>query len=214
MARERITDDYEDFEPEVMIWPYVALAFLLQAVPVLLSIALGGIFFLPLVLRAFYGLLPLLFTASIMREGERPWRLAIGGALYVLLELLLWVVFSLKDVEGYALGTPFGLLLSPSILSLAAYVFFLKRRRGNWIGTVLVSYILGIVYLFMILRYSDGGIYLVYPVLLLILTTFNLFVTRRTEGTPWFIALVLALLTVASAIFHPAVAAVFTHAPE
>ncbi|MBQ0072501.1 MAG: hypothetical protein KBS81_11725, partial [Spirochaetales bacterium] len=114
MAFERVSDDYEDFEPEVRIWPYVALAFLLQMVPVLLSVALGEKNYFTLFLRSFYGLFPLLYTASILRHGEKPWRLALSGVLYGVMELILWVTASVGGAKGYALGLPFGLVLYPS----------------------------------------------------------------------------------------------------
>lgn len=213
MARERITDDYEDFEPDVTIWPFVLLAFLLQLLPLTLTVLLKGGLSFGLFLRAVVGMLPLLFAASIMRNGERPWKLPVASVAYGTVELILWMASSRSGAASYSLGIPFALAVSPAVLGLVAYVFFLKRIHGKWIGTVLVSYLLLLVFFLSLWRYSSNmGVWMVYPIGLVVLTTSVLPVTRRSDSTPWFVVIPLVYLVLTSALFSQEFSRLFLEA--
>ena len=71
VKRERISDLYEDFEPEIRVWPYVALGFLIPLVPILLSLAFGGTFTWQSGLRYCVAVLPLVFSSLVMKDGEK-----------------------------------------------------------------------------------------------------------------------------------------------
>ena len=211
MKRERISDLYEDFEPEMRIWPYWALGLLIPLVPLCLSFSLSLSFSWQTISKYVISTLPLVFTAFIMKDGEKSWLLPLSGALYASLTLLLWVDSSLEGALSYPLGIPLAFAISPSILSLAAFSFFLKRKRGKWILPFLLSIILSSL-LFVLSIYSgDGGIMIyrgIYPLLLVLLSLSVAFVTRRSDSTPWFVFLLLILLLLSSSLFHSGIMAV------
>ena len=211
MKRERISDLYEDFEPEMRIWPYWALGLLIPLVPLCLSFSLSLSFSWQTISKYVISTLPLVFTAFIMKDGEKSWLLPLSGALYASLTLLLWVDSSLEGALSYPLGIPLAFAISPSILSLAAFSFFLKRKRGKWILPFLLSIILSSL-LFVLSIYSgDGGIMIyrgIYPFLLVLLSLSVAFVTRRSDSTPWFVFLLLILLLLSSSLFHSGIMAV------
>ena len=211
MKRERISDLYEDFEPEMRIWPYWALGLLIPLVPLCLSFSLSLSFSWQTISKYVISTLPLVFTAFIMKDGEKSWLLPLSGALYASLTLLLWVDSSLEGALSYPLGIPLAFAISPSILSLAAFSFFLKRKRGKWILPFLLSIILSSL-LFVLSIYSgDGGIMIyrgIYPLLLVLLSLSVVFVTRRSDSTPWFVFLLLILLLLSSSLFHSGIMAV------
>src|SRR5574344_1654666 len=155
MKRERISDLYEDFEPEIRIWPYWALGLLIPLVPLCLSFSLSLSW--QVVAKYVVAVLPLVFTASIMQDGEKAWLLPLSGALYASLTLILWVESSLDGAISYPLGLPIALALSPSALSLIAFSFFLKRKRGKWILPFLLSLLLSVA-LTVLSLYSEEGI--------------------------------------------------------
>ena len=209
MKKERISDLYEDFEPEMRIWPYWALGLLIPLVPLCLSFSLSLSFSWQTISKYVISTLPLVFTAFIMKDGEKSWLLPLSGALYA--SLLLWVDSSLEGALSYPLGIPLAFAISPSILSLAAFSFFLKRKRGNWILPFLLSFLLSSL-LFVLSIYSgDGGIMVfrgIYPLLLTLLSLSVAFVTRRSDSTPWFVFLLLILLLLSSSLFHSGIMAV------
>ena len=211
MKRERISDLYEDFEPEMRIWPYWALGLLIPLVPLCLSFSLSLSFSWQTISKYVISTLPLVFTAFIMKDGEKSWLLPLSGALYASLTLLLWVDSSLEGALSYPLGIPLAFAISPSILSLAAFSFFLKRKRGKWILPFLLSIILSSL-LFVLSIYSgDGGLMVfrgIYPLLLTLLSLSVAFVTRRSDSTPWFVFLLLILLLLSSSLFHSGIMAV------
>ena len=211
MKRERISDLYEDFEPEMRIWPYWALGLLIPLVPLCLSFSLSLSFSWQTISKYVISTLPLVFTAFIMKDGEKSWLLPLSGALYASLTLLLWVDSSLEGALSYPLGITLAFAISPSILSLAAFSFFLKRKRGKWILPFLLSIILSSL-LFVLSIYSgDGGIMIyrgIYPLLLVLLSLSVAFVTRRSDSTPWFVFLLLILLLLSSSLFHSGIMAV------
>ena len=211
MKKERISDLYEDFEPEMRIWPYWALGLLIPLVPLCLSFSLSLSFSWQTISKYVISTLPLVFTAFIMKDGEKSWLLPLSGALYASLTLLLWVDSTLEGALSYPLGIPLAFAISPSILSLAAFSFFLKRKRGKWILPFLLSIILSSL-LFVLSIYSgDGGIMIyrgIYPLLLTLLSLSVAFVTRRSDSTPWFVFLLLILLLLSSSLFHSGIMAV------
>lgn len=211
MKRERISDLYEDFEPEMRIWPYWALGLLIPLVPLCLSFSLSLSFSWQTISKYVISTLPLVFTAFIMKDGEKSWLLPLSGALYASLTLLLWVESSLEGALSYPLGIPLAFAVSPSVISLAAFSFFLKRKRGKWILPFLLSIILSSL-LFVLSIYSgDGGIMVfrgIYPLLLTLLSLSVAFVTRRSDSTPWFVFLLLILLLLSSSLFHSGIMAV------
>ena len=205
MKRERISDLYEDFEPEMRIWPYWALGLLIPLVPLCLSLTISLSFSWESISKYVISTLPLIFTAFIMKDGEKSWLLPLSGALYASLTLILWVDSSLEGALGYPLGIPLAFAISPSILSLSAFSFFLKRKRGKWILPFLLSLILSSLLVVLSVYSGEEGIMIyrgIYPILLVLLSLSVVFVTRRSDSTPWFVFLLLILLLISSSLFH------------
>ena len=205
MKRERISDLYEDFEPEMRIWPYWALGLLIPLVPLCLSLSISLSFSWQAISKYVISTLPLIFTAFIMKDGEKSWLLPLSGALYVSLTLILWVESSLEGAVSYPLGIPLAFAISPSILSLAAFSFFLKRKRGKWILPFLLSLLLSSSLVVLSVYSGEEGIMIyrgIYPLLLVLLSLSVVFVTRRSDSTPWFVFLLLILLLISSSLFH------------
>ena len=205
MKRERISDLYEDFEPEMRIWPYWALGLLIPLVPLCLSFSISFSFSWQAISKYVVSTLPLIFTAFIMKDGEKSWLLPLSGALYASLTLVLWVESSLEGALSYPLGIPLAFAISPSILSLAAFSFFLKRKRGKWILPFLLSFLLSSSLVALSMYSGEEGIMIyrgIYPLLLVLLSISVLFVTRRSDSTPWFVFLLLLLLLISSSLFH------------
>ena len=211
MKRERISDLYEDFEPEMRIWPYWALGLLIPLVPLCLSFSISFSFSWQAISKYVISTLPLIFTAFIMKDGEKSWLLPLSGALYASLTLLLWVDSSLEGALSYPLGIPLAFAISPSILSLAAFSFFLKRKRGKWILPFLLSIILSSFLVALSMYSGEERIMIyrgIYPLLLVLLSLSVAFVTRRSDSTPWFVFLLLILLLLSSSLFHSGIMAV------
>lgn len=211
MKKERISDLYEDFEPEMRIWPYWALGLLIPLVPLCLSFSLSLSFSWQTISKYVISTLPLVFTAFIMKDGEKSWLLPLSGALYASLTLLLWVDSSLEGALSYPLGIPLAFAISPSILSLAAFSFFLKRKRGKWILPFLLSFLLSSSLVALSMYSGEEGIMIyrgIYPLLLVLLSLSVAFVTRRSDSTPWFVFLLLILLLLSSSLFHSGIMAV------
>lgn len=204
MKRERISDIYEDFEPEIRIWPFVALGFLIPLVPLLLSLAFNGTIQWTDILMYSVSVLPLVFASAIMKDGERAWLLTVSGGLYGAAVLLVWIEKSLSSHAIMPLGIPLSMAVSPSLLSFSSYVFFQKRKRGKWAGVLVLSIMLSAALLFFS-GYTDGEMMtmrMVYPALLLVLLLSLFLVTRRSDSTPWFITILLSLLLLSSSLFH------------
>ena len=211
MKRERISDLYEDFEPEMRIWPYWALGLLIPLVPLCLSFSLSLSFSWQTISKYVISTIPLVFTAFIMKDGEKSWLLPLSGALYASLTILLWVDSSLEGAISYPLGIPLAFAISPSILSLAAFSFFLKRKRGKWILPFLLSFLLSSSLVALSMYSGEEGIMIyrgIYPLLLVLLSLSVAFVTRRSDSTPWFVFLLLILLLLSSSLFHSRIMAV------
>ena len=204
MKRQRISDLYEDFEPEIRIWPYVALGLLIPLVPLLLSYAVTSSFTWKDGARYLVSLLPLLFAALSMKDGEKSWLLLFSGLFYGAMVLLSWVSLSMEGNGPMPLGIPFALSLSPSLLPIASYSFFQKRKRGKW-ALPLVLAVLATATLAFFASYTGGNFFpyrALFPLLLLLLEISVFFVTRRTETTPVFLNIVLLLLLLSSSLFH------------
>lgn len=212
MERERISDLYEDFEPEMRIWPYWVLGLLIPLVPFGLSFSLSLSLSWQGVLKYFVSVLPLVFTAVVMKDGEKAWLLPFSGGVYASAVLILWVNASLEGAISYPLGLPLALVSSPSILSLIAFSFFQKRKRGKWVLPLVFSIFLSSALTFLSVYSGEGNIVAVrgvYPALLLLLS-FSVFgVTRRSDSTPWFVFLILLILLISSSLFHSGIMSLF-----
>lgn len=209
MSREKYTDDYEDFEPENAVWPYFLLSFLIPLIPFVMNIVLGndGGFTVILLFEYITSFLPLFCTAVSIRDGEKAWTLLLSSSLYFAFVLFKWAEARLTG------GTApvFAFSASPSLLPLIAFTFFKKRKRNNWLGWALIGVILSSVFLFFSWRVFtfDNPVMLIYPALILFLAFTPFFVTRRTESTPLFVAILLILLVFASFTFYPGLTETF-----
>lgn len=196
MKRERYIEDYEDFEPEMRIWPFAILSFLLPLIPFCAKVILSENLSFFTVLTYLVSVLPLLFASITIKDGEKAWLLLLSSALYMLLILLEWVNVKLQNGEQ---SSPFYILLSPSILPIIAYAFFNKRRRMPWLGWMLIGFFFSsLVGLVSYISRGELSFEMVYPGLIVLLSLSIIAVTRRTDSTPWFISILLFLTVIAS----------------
>ena len=121
MTRERYVQDYEDFEPEMRTWPFLLLSILLPLIPFVLTVVLGGGFTVPLVFSYLVAVLPLFSTALSIKDGERSWTLLVSGIVYCIYIVVSWAVKKAGGTEGYPLGIPFSVAVTPSLLPLIAF---------------------------------------------------------------------------------------------
>ncbi|MGN1164019.1 MAG: hypothetical protein ACI4S4_04330, partial [Candidatus Ornithospirochaeta sp.] len=216
MKRQRISDLYEDFEPEIRIWPYIALGLLIPLVPLLLSFAVTSTFTWLDGAKYCVSVLPLLSAAIAMKDGEKSWLLLFSGLFYGALVLLIWVNLSMEGKGAMPLGVPFAMAISPSLLSAAAYSFFQKRKRGKW-ALPLVLAIVATAFIAFFSSHAEGVFYpyrAVFPILLILLEISVFFVTRRTETTPIFLNILLILLLLSSSLFPSGILRVMENGGE
>lgn len=201
MKRERFVEEYEDFEPEMRIWPFALLSFLLPLIPFCLKIVLqNGLNAFNIAIYC-VSVLPLLFAAICLKDGEKAWLLLLSSALYLIVMLLVWINARLK---GEVSSVPFYLDVAPAFLSLLSFAFFNKRRRMAWLGWTLLSLLFSSLFVFLAYKEKNSfSLYLLYPSLLVVLSLSIFFVTRRTDSSPWFITLILFLLVLASFTLYP-----------
>ncbi len=206
MSRGKYTEDYEDFEPEMRIWPFLLLSVMIPLIPFSMNIFLGRGFSFFLALNYVMAVLPLLSASLCMKDGERAWLFPLSSALYLLLTLVEWAVAKKTGNGGiYPLSVPFALALTPSLLPLVALSFFNKRRRSPWLGWAIVALFMSSILTF--LTYSEVSdssfLWVFYPVLMVLLSLMLFPLTRRTESTPWYFTLLLVLLILSSFTLYP-----------
>lgn len=194
---ERVSEEYDEYEPEIRIWPYILLAFLIPGLPFLLRSILSGGAKIKDVFTLVVGILPLLMTTYILRNGDKEWLLLTSGGAYLIFQIVLFASGNLPEY------LPFSLSFSPCILSLLAYSFYQKRKRKAYIGTLLLSILFSAISILLSIRYSENKVYnVIFPSVLFLFALFIFPVTRRTESTPWYITLILSLTLVSSLIFQ------------
>ncbi len=196
---QRISEEYENYEPEVSVWPYVLLGFLVPLVPFLsyLLMAKHGfadsgtliwnvLFMVPIALLFFA-------SAYVVRTSEGSLSYIFIGVLHFFLTMFYWAGRS--GDTAY----PLGLMIAPSFLSPLAYAYYAKRKRKPAWTSVLILTALSsaLIILYFALRKADGLYGLVcysIPSLVLAISLFTFAVTRRMENTPWFIMIPLSLI--------------------
>ena len=196
---QRISEEYENYEPEVSVWPYVLLGFLVPLVPFFsyLLMAKHGfadsgaliwniLFMVPIALLFFS-------SAYVVRTSEGSISYIFIGVLYFFITLFFW------GSRGGATVYPLGLMIAPSFLPPLSYAYYAKRkRRPAWAPILILTAISeALIIVYFALRRA-GGIYgfVCYsiPVLAAAIALLTFAVTRRMENTPWFIMIPLSLI--------------------
>lgn len=208
-------EEYENYEPELKVWPFILLGFLVPMVPFICNILLyregittsynflWNLFNYVLIATSYF------VTANVVRTSRGSWLLAIIGGLYFVLVLCFWGYYKLKGIVGYPLGVPFVIAEIPSFLYVLSYSFFAKRSRlPAWGTSTLVSLLIGIIfclYLFFSnqLDSANDVIYFIYSSCFVLLALFTLFVTKRSEAAPWYIDIILVFLVFISIVASP-----------
>ena len=200
--QERLHEEYENYEPEVSIWPYVLLGFIVPLVPFLSHILLERSYSAEIegMLFNFLYMLPiasLYFIASyVVRTSRSSVLLIFNGLLYFFITLFYW---GSRNINSAEFIYSFGVLSSPAFLAPLSYAFYAKRKRlPGWGTTLLVSIAFlacTILYLFMKVKPTGlvGLISYSLPSLVLLVALLTFFVNRRMESTPPFIMIPLSL---------------------
>ncbi len=200
--QQRLSEEYENYEPEVSIWPYVLLGFVVPLVPFLshfLSIesytpsidgnAFNTIYMLPIAALYF-------IAAYVVRTSRGSMLFMLDGIFYFFITLFYW---GIKTKNGDSFTYPLCVLLSPSFLSFLAYAFYAKRKRLPVWALVLLLTLLSALLMISYLAFSHSTTGKVQAIsymmvsLLALLAFLTFFVTRRMEATPPFIMIPLAL---------------------
>ncbi len=208
-------EEYENYEPDLKVWPFILLGFLVPLVPFVCNILLAnigvGIGYNLLLCIFDYLIIAAAFfvTAHVVRTSHKSWILALEGGIYFLIQLGFWSFYKLDGVVGYPLGLPFVIAIIPSFLLLLAYAFYAKRSRLPAWGTCsLLSMFLGIlffVYIYLTSTPIDviAITYLIFSALLVVLSLLTMFVTKRSEVAPWYINIILVLFVFTSLFISP-----------
>ncbi len=206
---KRISEEYDDYEPEIPVWPLVILALVLPLIPLatffIISYTEKSEGSLVLVYNLSYYLLiafPLIITAFIVRNGRGQLAFIFSSALYVFFVLALWCLNKL-GAKTLFLDCPIATALSPAMMGLLSYSFYSKRRRLNLWGLIFIINVVLLVSLVMALRFflhPEGLSLLFYlPILLMLfISIMILFVTRRSEACPWYINIPLSFLVLSA----------------
>lgn len=198
MKNERLSAEYDEYEPEVRTWPYVLLALIVPFIPLMFSLIIYKEFSWMMLSLSIVATLPLLFTAYIAKTGDKPWLLIISGGLYFVVELVF--ILSYSFTSSVFFDKPIALLFSPMLLSFIAYAFYKKRKRENWIGMMVISLVLSLVFSYLSYRYGSW-LSALYPMILVVLSLSICLVTRRSDSIPYFFAFFLILLVLSSFTF-------------
>lgn len=208
-------EEYENYEPELKVWPYITLGLLVPSVPFITNILfynnglvgsfnlIYSIVFCVVLATAYF------VTANVIRTARGSWVYAILSSILFLLNLVLWSYYKLKGVDGYPLSRPFLVANIPAFTLLVAYSFYAKRSRlPAWGTSALLTFFYGVGTALYVYFLSDVGevqriIYVVYASLVAVLSLFMFFVTKRSEAAPWYINIVLILLVFASIAASP-----------
>lgn len=205
---------YEDYEPEVRIWPYMLFALVFSITPFVFNMlplfAAGNVGFIHYVWSISSAIAIFLFlfsAAKILRSGKGSSIFLWDGLLWAFSVTLLWAYNTYMGKAGYALSIPFLTALSPSYVFLLAYSYYRKRRGVSGLGINLLALLLSVAS-FAYLYKTTGAegfvkcVYLAYPALTTLIAIFTLVASRYTESTPFMISIGLAMLSLAALFMY------------
>lgn len=207
--------NYEDYEPERRIWPYVLLAIAIPLIPLLKNMLpsirsgeVDSVLVLWNVPSAIVLSLYMLSTARVVRSGEGSSSYLILGALWSLITLSEWAYNRYMGRQELALGIPLLTALSPSLLFLLTYAFYRRRKRlggGNIANIFASSLSLLILYgLYSSIKESSFllALYSLYPLIMLLVSLSVFFTRGRTRGIPPSLLILLCLALVLSLFLY------------
>lgn len=206
-------EEYDRYEPDLKVWPFILLGFLVPLVPFICNIMLENAGIMK-GSGLFYGILNYIviavafFTAAgVVRTAKGSWVLALDGLIYFLIEMSFWAYYK---INGFALAqVPFVIAIIPSFILLLSYAFFAKRSKlPAWGTSTIISLIFAAIfsaYIYMEFGIDSyqGILYFVFSLLLALLALFTFFVTKRSETTPFYINIVLIAFIVLSFFIEP-----------
>lgn len=209
------SEEYDRYEPELRVWPFILLGFLVPAVPFVCNILFSkagineGFGFLYGAIEYVFIMVSFFVVSYALKTSKGSWVLVLEGALFFLVKLSFWTYYKIKGVGTYPLGVPFCIAIIPSFVFLLAYAFYAKRSRlpawGTSISLSLVYSLASSIYL-----YFENGLdsvvsiaYFILSLLLVLLSFLTFFVTKRSEVTPWYINIPLVLFVFSSLSTSP-----------
>lgn len=200
--QQRLSEEYENYEPEVSVWPYVLLGFIVPLVPFLSHFllienyvpaiegnAFNVLYMLPIAALYF-------ITAYVVRTSRGSILLLLDGLFYFFITLFYW---GIKTKNGDQLSYSLCTLISPAFLAPLSYAFYAKRKRlPLWALSLLLTLLaaaLMLSYLILCHSVTERAKLISYLLisLLALVSLLTFFVTRRMESTPAFIMVPLAL---------------------
>ena len=195
---------YEDYEPDLPVWPYVLLSLIVPAIPFLgnmLPLIRGGsatiVHYLWNISSAIALFLFFTTTAKVLRTGEGTSAYLALGVYWVSITICKWAYNSYMGKTGFVLGIPLAVALAPSMIFLLAYAFYRKRRRiANGIAVNFIALLLAALLAFFIVHDYKGDSFSIllfgaYPIVLALIAVSTFLTTGRSIGTPFFVALML-----------------------
>lgn len=200
--QQRLSEEYENYEPEVSVWPYVLLGFIVPLVPFLSHFLLIENYVPNIEGTAFnviymFPIAALYFISSyVVRTSKGSSLLIVDGIFYFFITLFYW---ALKTKNGESFLYSLCIIISPSFLAPLSYAFYAKRKRlPMWHLILLLTLLsLGLMMTYLIISQTQTGNvkHISYSMLslLLLIAFFTFFVTRRMESTPAFIMIPLSL---------------------
>lgn len=212
MTDRRIEDEYENYEPELNITWYVLLGLFIPLIPfAVFLIANWGHFLVKMIVFNVIAYMAVAFSlisaAVITRSGSRRGLLLLSAIIWLLVVIGEWGVLRyLRSDDGYVLGIPIAYALLSALMPIYAYSFYSRRKRlAGWLLMLGLATACVIIVTFFFRIPSEvpelvGYTTVSMSALMILLALFILICTRRSEACPWYINIVLSLLTIGSAL--------------
>lgn len=206
---------YEDYEPDIPIWPYVLLSLIIPAIPFLGNMlplirsgSAGVVHYLWNISSAFAIFLFFSTTSKVIRTGEGSSQYIAECIYWVSITICQWAYNSYMGKTGFVLGIPLALALAPSMIFLLAYAFYRKRRRiANGIAVNFIAMLLSSLLAFFLIHDFKGDSFSIllfssYPIVLSLIALSTFLTTGRSIGTPFFVSLMLVASAVVSLFLY------------
>lgn len=205
---------YEDYEPELKVWPYMLLALVLPSIPFLcnmLPLINGGgasaIHYVWNILSAISIFLLLFASSKVLRTGEGTSLFLIECIIWVASVTVLWAYNTKVGKAGRALGIPYLSAISPIYLYALAYAFFRKRRFNRAWGINFLVLVSSAAFVVIIWRMcgNDGWyayLYMLYPAIAFLISLCVFATSGQSESTPTLIKFFLISLCFVSLFLH------------
>lgn len=205
---ERVNDEVEKYEPELVVWPSILLAFLVPLVPFasfLIKYFVEGenVNLIFNIVEYILISLPLFISAYILRTGHKRGLLLLPFVLNLILLITFFALKMSKENVLWTLGFPIETAISLLLLSPLSFCFYSKRMRSSfWLLSLFFVLIIDSALILSLFYFSKlkgvDLIFYVIPISVLFLSFSMLFITRRSNSSPLIVNLLLFFIAVFS----------------